>query len=129
MPYKVEKIPGEPVLVFTLWGTFELLEDQEKISQEISDLIKDIDGSYFMIDDYSGIVNVNFGDMIAVMAEQTKRNLPGSITDPRAKHVLVGSNAMIDFAAKSFNQPQYGGFTLPMYTSLDEALAYVRSQK
>jgi hypothetical protein len=36
---------------------------------------------------------------------------------------------MIDFAAKSFNQPQYGGFTLPMYTSLDEALAYARSQK
>lgn len=79
MPYKVEELPGEPILVFTLWGTFELLDEQEKISQEIVKLIDGIDGSYYMIDDYSGLVNVDFGDMVGVMAEQTKRNIPGSI--------------------------------------------------
>lgn len=128
MPYKIEKLPNEPVLVFTLWGAFDILNDQESISQRVVELISGIEGSYYIIDDYSGLANVNFGDMVAVMAEQTKSNLPGSVMDPRAKHVLVGSNDMIEFAAKSFDQDQYGAANLTIFGSLDEALAHIRSQ-
>lgn len=128
MPYKIEKLPNEPVLVFTLWGAFDIQDDQERISAEIVNLVKDIEGPYYIIDDYSGLVNVNLGDMIAVMAEQTKSNLPGSVMDPRAKHVLVGNNDLIEFAAKSFDQSQYGAFQLQIFTSYDEALAYIHSQ-
>lgn len=127
MPYKLEKLPGEPVLVFTIWGDFDLAKNQAQIAQKVAQLIAEIDGDYYMIDDYSGLSNVNFGDMVAVMAEQSKQDLTGSVNDPRAHHVLVGSNSLIEFAAKSFNQEQYGGVALPIFTSLDDALNHVRN--
>ncbi len=128
MPYKLEKLPDEPILIFTIWGDFDLAKSQAQIAEKVAQLIADIDGDYYMIDDYSSLSNVDFGDMVAVMAEQSKPDLTGSVNDPRAHHVLVGSNSLIEFAAKSFNQEQYGGVALPIFTRQDDALKYVRSQ-
>jgi hypothetical protein len=53
-----------------------------------------------------------------------RRGDAGSFSDQRLRNVFVGGDDMVDLAAKSLFQTQYGKIPVLVFTTLDEALLY-----
>jgi hypothetical protein len=83
----------------------------------------------YRIIDLRGIeAQVSFGDMVQSLAVETKSGELGSSSDPRMLDVMVATTDMLKLGAKSMGQEQYLGRELPIFPTLDEALAYARTE-
>jgi hypothetical protein len=127
MPYKVERLSGEPVIIVTWQGPFSEKSIVEKDFIAACDDVVSLMGSerpVVRIDDVRG-VKVDFGDLVVGMGVARKK-LPGSPSDPSIKALIVGSGFLWDLASKGAKQLQYGAIDIPLFTSMEDALATAR---
>jgi hypothetical protein len=124
MTIDVKRLEGEAIIVVTWPG--ELEPDQQKIaSAEVNRLIGEDETGVVRIDDMSSI-NFNFSTVVMGMAE-ARSEKPGYPRDPRLKNIIVGKdNTLMSLITKAAGQDQYGRLRIPLYFSLEEALAAVR---
>ena len=123
MPYQMEKIDDEPIVVITYENPMSV-PDVEASLDELADYHDDNELRY-VIADTSRIDNWGFADMVAAMA-YGRGDGPGKLGDPMMPRVFVGTNEMVRLSAEASKQEQYGKVTIPMFTDVDEALEYVR---
>jgi hypothetical protein len=127
MPVTVEKLPDEPIIVCTFYEPASSA-DYPVLWEKLSQAVEGVDGPIYRITDLSPI-KITFGNMVVAIAEEAKSKMPGSAADPRIRSVLIATGTLIEFAAKSITQEQYGAIGVPaLFTTLDEALSYCRSQ-
>src|SRR5687768_12805160 len=113
MPWKLEHLTGEPIVIVTVWDRVDFEKDTDKALQQIAKHVDEIGDPTYVIADMSEIV-MNFGDMVLGLAHMFSGK-PGSGRDPRIRTVMVGSQGLVGFAAKSVRQLQYGGLDVPLY--------------
>ncbi len=124
MSFTVQRLPNEPILIITRFDATP--SDLPQIFQQSLELSEDIEGTVYRIHDISRI-NPDFGTMVMGMANASEKR-EGSMRDPRFQDILVGSHELIRLASAAFQQEQYGGLTIPLFESLEEALDYARKQ-
>ncbi len=121
MPISIEWLPDEPVLLATCTG-FITVADFTEMFQEVAELVRDVDGHIFRIADYRR-ADSSFADIIRTVQESVK-GMPGSPTDNRIKTIYVGTSQWISLARTAFqNQP--GGWQIPAFHSIEDALEYI----
>ncbi len=127
MPVTVEKLPNEPIILCTYFEPAGP-SDQPVLWEQLATAVGGLDGPIYRITDLSRI-KITFGNMAVAIAQEAKDKRPGSAADPRIRSVLVATGTLIELAAKSITQEQYGRIGAPaLFTNLDEALNYCRSQ-
>ncbi len=124
MPITSQQLSQEPIISVTVTEPVNPLQDMAPALRDFAVLIATIDGPVYRIVDISRW-NLQFSDLVSVLDIDQRR---GSEVDPRVHTVIVSSSAIAAMGAKATAQAQYTGKETPMFTSLDEALAFVRAQ-
>jgi hypothetical protein len=124
MVYQIEKLPGEPIVIDSHGEPMDAMGHRD-FAEELARRVQDIEGTVYRITDLLGM-SYSFPTLVHVLGEETRSGRPGSASDPRVKTVLVAAGEVADLIAVAASQPQYGGLNLPLFTTRDEALAYVR---
>jgi hypothetical protein len=125
MPATVEKLPDEPIILVTVKGRFDL-RTAKATFRDIAELIEGMKPPVYRITDFQQM-QANFPDMLAIM-KAVSRGPAGSPTDPRIIGIFVGNHPMLQLAVSMLKQKQFGGLSIPLFKSVDEALSYVRFQ-
>jgi hypothetical protein len=60
------------------------------------------------------------------MARSPGSSVPGSTSDPRIRAAIVGRGKWAKLFADTIQQKQFGGFQIPFFKDIEDALAYVR---
>ena len=99
MPFELEHLPGENILIATLVPPVDITADADGTIHLIADVSQD---------------TLSFHEVIMGLATSID--------------CMVGAGEMIQLAAASFEQEHYGARgRLPVFTGLDEALATVHN--
>jgi hypothetical protein len=120
----INKLHNEPIIIATYTKDQLPAEAINEVIQYTAQLLEEIDGVIYCIEDLTE-ADMTFGNAVQAMAAVTKKQ-PGSARDPRVKMLLVGSGSLLDVCAKAFRQLQYGELQIPLYSSIEEALADAR---
>ena len=120
MGIKFNQIPGKPIVVFTVDDAPEG-NNPRQMGEAITSLLDSTPGTLYRVFDFSNITP-NFSNMMIGMGSDPLRG------HPRIKDILVGTAAMVQFAAGAAKQQQYGGVEVKVYPTVDEALAVIEAE-
>ncbi len=116
MPFTAERVPNQPIVVITIGPTVDGASDPVESHAATHQLLADETGTVYRILDFSQ-VNVSFGDVVMGM------NSDPGFRDPRMKTIMVGTHDLVQLAAQSAAQDQYGGRDIKLFTSAADAIA------
>ena len=126
MPFTVERVGNEPILLLALKEPLNLQEEIGGIFRTIDKHLSNMPTPAVVIHDFSEF-HISFGDLVMGLQAQTKTpNAPGTLTDERSHTCIIGNDDIIRIASDSLKQDQYGGLDVPIYESYDEAIQYAR---
>lgn len=123
MTTRVERMPGEPIIVVTINGHLDA-PIMQRIYEQVTSHAQAIEGAVFRITDVRQM-DVTLADMVEIIKE-AGRGKPGSASDPRIVNVFVGKSHMSRFAADMLRLRRFGGISTVLMNTLEDALAYVR---
>lgn len=126
MPVHVTRVEGEPILIATFTGKVTVEDVREMFRQSLP-LMEGVSGHIYRITD-ARETDTTFSDLVFILSQAGQGGGPGSTLDPRISPALVGSNQWVKMLASSLGQQQYGSLKVPLYETLEEALAYAREQ-
>jgi hypothetical protein len=119
----VKRIPGEPIMISTFTGQV-LLEDTRQSTAATLDFIRETGGPVHVIADLTDI-QASFMETLMILRDQAASG-EGTTSDPNVLLMLVGSHTMVKLFADAMSQPQFGGIQIPMFKSIEDALAAAR---
>jgi hypothetical protein len=125
MPYQLQPMDDEPILIAHLYGKVTC-QDVLTLFAKSAEFADQVGGPIARIT----VVeegDISFGDLVMIMAE-VPGGMPGSPSDLRLSCAMVGSHQWARFYSDSLHQDQYKRINVPLFGSLDEALAYVRER-
>lgn len=125
MPLECEQLPGEPIVIFYFLPPSEPLLEAPQMQRCLRQAQRSKGGTVYFISDFSQS-DLSFGDLTLGMAEVSQK----VILDPDAppyRPVLVGTSEIVHLMSKAAAQKQYGAQNVPCFSTLDEAVAYLRS--
>jgi hypothetical protein len=126
MESAVIKLPDEPIVIVTVrLPIHEFLDDLALLNQQVADILATTQGPVYRISDTNLLSEGGFSDLMLALGEQRAHPL-GSVMDPRVKPILVGTGPMLPIVVRKV--AQHTGVTMPLFATLDEALAYARAQ-
>lgn len=126
MAFSVERVPDEPIIIMTILRRYDFEKDAPEAHTEVDRLLEEIEGRAYLITDYSQI-DLTFSQLVVALGRAT-RGETGSASDPRIRqNIFVGEGEMVDLAAESLLQTQYGKLPVVVFPSLEKALTYVRA--
>lgn len=128
MSVRVERVPGEPIVIVKYVDPREPAAQQVRsTSEQIVNVTADISGMIYRINDVREY-NLTYKEIALGLAEETTAGLPGLVSDPRVCSITVGSSHYVKLGTQAARQPQYGELEIKLFESMDEALAYARRQ-
>lgn len=124
MAVELERIGKEPILVAHFAQPFSA-NDVIEANAATAALVKEMGVMVYRIEDVTKAM-LDFGDITLGLQEASRANAPGSAHDPQVQFLFVGTGLVVEITAKSFAQEQYAGRTVPLFATVDEAIAYAR---
>jgi hypothetical protein len=126
--YRIETVEGLPVVVVRL--TFPPRLDVEnmffEIAGEFRDVLSHTKRRLYRINDFSAFYHINiFSSVVRGLAAET-RGWPGTDSDPRLYPIMVGKGVNVRLIVEALRQEQYGGWNIPTFPTLDDALGKIR---
>ncbi|MFW5748855.1 MAG: hypothetical protein ACOCYT_04495 [Chloroflexota bacterium] len=125
MSFDITVLEDAPVVIVSCYPPFDFTDEIRQSIRTVGDMLGEDDVRIFRIFDFNKI-DLTFSDMVSGLAEKT-RDMPGSLRDPRIRTVLVGQHEYVQFKAQALRQTQYGELDVPVFDTLDEAIAHCRA--
>lgn len=122
----IEHIEDAHIIVVHYAAPFEPDQDITAAQAQIAGILETTSQPHWRVDVLSE-AQMDWSSFVLGIDTAT-RDVPGSMVDPRIQGILVGDYEMVKLASESMKQEQYGATNTPMFTSLDDALAYIREQ-
>lgn len=123
MPGSVERLANEPILIARYTGQV-VVGDVRHVFERSAELIEPDETVIFRITDMLHSTT-DFSEVLK-MARELGSGVPGSTGDKRIHPAIVGSGKWAKLFADTIQQKQYGGFHIPLFKDMDDALAYAR---
>ena len=127
MTFTIEMLPDEPIVICTMSDQFNPITDYGAFWQQLGAILQGKEGPIYRIT-YLETEQIQFSDMVTALAAEAKSGMPGSLTDPRIRSLLVNRSLLAQMAVESIKQDQYGRLETPLFGTLDEALAHARRE-
>lgn len=128
LPYTIEQLPGEPIVVVTYdSGHFDFRKDPQEIVRQITALANKTPERLAVIHDVTNF-EMGFGDIIIGMtaAFQTDEGTPINI--PNTYMLVVGGSDIVHMAIRGAQQIQYGKHKIAHFKTLEEAIQSARDR-
>lgn len=126
MNYTVERLAGEPIVIFTLGAGYDFEVETSEAQHDLAAAMDEIGGDIYLITDYSA-VEMEFQHLLTELQFETQ-GMPGTFTDPRVRrNLLVGDDEIVGLAAESLYQTQYGKVKAIQVENLEQAIQYAQS--
>jgi hypothetical protein len=126
MAYSVEVLADEPVVIVRMEQGFKFEKELPGAHEEIARRVKQIEARHvYRVTDFSALT-LTFSELQTVLYLET-RGGPGSAADARIRNVFVGSGEWVQMAGDSLVQTQYGKIPTLVFSTVSEALVYVRA--
>jgi hypothetical protein len=126
MPVKVERLPGEAIVIATCSGVLDVPTLQDMFAQTAA-LMNDNDRLVYRVADYYGVTS-SFADLLANAQKASQSGAPASTTDPSIMPMFVGSDEWQAQARVAFGKNPFGTVQIPIFGRVDDAVAYARQQ-
>jgi hypothetical protein len=126
MPVKVERLPGEAIVIATCSGILDVPTLQAMFAQTAA-LMNESDKLVYRIADYYGVTST-FNDLLTSAQKASQTGAPASTTDPRILPMFVGSDEWQAQARVAFGKNPFGTVQIPIFGRVDDAVAYARKQ-
>lgn len=125
--YELRPLPGEPIVVGTLFDGFSYQNDMVPYLDELAVLLDSAPAPFIYINDLRGF-SPTLTDLIEG-SNVVSRGTGALMHHPNFKLlVLVTKNAMIRLAVRGMNSPVFGFVRAEVFETLDEAFDFARSQ-
>ncbi len=121
----VEKLPDEPIVIVNFLNPFDVNTD---ISELYGKLRQEFEASPVPVWDITVALDLklNFGEIVNGLALLTKGNF-SILTHPNAAgYVVVADSQLIKLSAAALGQQQYGGISVQVVETIEEAHQIVR---
>lgn len=126
MRYTVERLPDSPIVVVIIGKDYSIGKDFPELAKTVDSKIdRDETGVYAIFNITE--MKMSFGDLVIAMSNQSQK-APGALADPRLNTIIVGSGELVKLGIQAFQQEQYGSLKFPLFTSVEDALKYVREE-
>ena len=124
MSVSVTRLPEEPIIVVRVTEQLNLLSIRTLV-RESADLCAGMSSTvYRVIDVFDADASIN---ELARALVEAKGRTRGSVLDSQIVSVLVARPNRMRFIADLLARKEFGGLDMPVYDSLDEALASLRA--
>ncbi|MFP4321322.1 MAG: hypothetical protein ACLFTK_02610 [Anaerolineales bacterium] len=126
MPVDIQVHEEENIIIATYTGHVDAYQDVPPVMEAVSRHYEPNGRKVYYISDFRE-ADIDFSGVVVGMAEGT-RPVEGRwyVGAPNSETILVGTHAMLKLVQDSIKTDQYGNVELPMFKTLDEALAHVR---
>lgn len=124
MPFTIERLPDEPIIIVRLKGT-NSPDEQYEIYSQSARLSKDIDGHVWRISDFSGLnIDDTFFTRALTSAKIAKSDEEHSTVDPNVTVFFVAPNKYARFIQNALVRDRQ----IPVFHTMDDALKAARLQ-
>lgn len=129
MAYTVEEYQGEPIILVKVMPPYtpEMLEESPReIMALVHDFYERVGGPIYRINDLrdSGL---SLSELMISMAEE-RAGAAGSVTDTNVRNLVVANEGLVKQMVEAMSQPQYSGIHMPIFETVEEALAHIRAE-
>jgi hypothetical protein len=125
MPYRIEKLPGEDIVVHTMTNLVSFEDNAPLMAHELIGLFDSLPDIVYYINDVKGM-EVSFGDMVGALAMLTEDEMPVLRHKNIREVLIVTHGGMAAVGAKALGRAQYGSTPVSVFGTVDEALSYAR---
>lgn len=129
MPFKVEMLPDEPIVLVSVTEPFDLKAD---IHAFVDDLLSALDRASQPVYEVMDVraLKLSFSTIVDALALTTRSDSVKRIDKhPKLKAwIIVLDNDLLRIGANALGQDQYGGKAVPIFPTLEQALDYARQQ-
>jgi hypothetical protein len=127
MGFNIKRYSEQPaIFVIEVVKPFDFVADMHAMYGAIQDARQGLEGKLSIIFDLRRL-EMTFSELVVAMDEQ-RRGHAGSMTDPSIQTLIAASDDIIKMGAKGMGQEQYGGVDIPLYESVEAALAHVQAK-
>src|SRR6185503_3369671 len=125
MPFKIDKLPDEPILIVSAVEPFDFKVDYSPFVHELLGLLEQSPEPVFEITD-GRTIKLSFGEMVSMLAIVTRSDDSKHLEKhPKVRAWLVAvDNELLRMGANALGQAQYGGTAIPVFRTVEEALEY-----
>lgn len=121
MAVAIRKVDDKPILIAEYADPFGGVTDVNTTLDEIAKYYSE-DLPIFIVISVTNELALQFSDMMIAMQEASKGTTKVKLSAPNIKVITVTNNELHRLGAEAFQQEQYGGITMPVFETLDEAL-------
>lgn len=126
MPIINKRLPGETNIILSkLVEPFNVRKDTEASMLELQQFLAETSGKLYVIVDCTEF-SPDFRDIVIGMAQTSRRDSP--VRNSRMETLVVASNKLLEAMVNWFRQQQYGNLDMPLYKSIDDAVAHIKSK-
>jgi hypothetical protein len=127
MTYKLYAHDELPAIICELGPDFSLKDDMENVLKELSGLLDKAGGPVYYVNDITG-AKLTFGDIVLGMGMAASAG--GVMRHPNLHELItVSASDIVKLGVKALGQAQYGGIKARIASSVDEALAFIQTEK
>lgn len=127
MNYKIDVLPGEPIILYTMLEQYTLSQDMPNADTETQAILNGSSEPMFLIVDVTRL-SLSLNDVIQG-ATQAARGEQPLFHHPNVREVVVvATSGIAKLASKGLNTATFGNVNISVSGTVDEALAYVRSR-
>ena len=124
MAVKVTRVPDLPAVILENVEPFDPMQDTATNMEETVKVKRELGRPVYRIIDIRSF-NIAFSDMAVAMGAE--RNREGGAGDPEVTTCFVGSGTLVEIGSKALaQQDQYGKGNVKLFTSVEQALEFVR---
>jgi hypothetical protein len=127
MNYRVEVVPGEPIILATLFEQYSFAADDADANAEVIAIFDQSEEPMFLaIDTTHRAFSL---DDVVHAANNDARGEDPLYHHPKMRELLIITHSdLIRLATKGLNTVTFGNVNAQAFKTVDEALAYARSQ-
>ena len=125
MGASLQKLDGEPILIVTHEGYLSLKVAVD-VTEQVVEMMDELPVPLYGIIDLRN-ATTDFAELLRILAQQSA-GMRGTLSNRENYVVLVGSNVLIRLFHSLMRELKFGGVTLSVYYTMDEALRAVRSR-
>jgi hypothetical protein len=124
MPVSIKHLAPKPIILVTIADPFNPLVEAPPMMGEAGAIAASLPGEVYLLIDISGW-NITFDKLVDILATGLRT---GVSRQTKLHSVLVGSGALVKLGVEAMKQKQYGGIQAQMFTSQEQAIAYIDGQ-
>lgn len=125
MPVAIERIEGQPIIVSTFTGHIHA-EDLADYFGKLKPILDAIEGHIYLVS-YIPSIEYTADDLLGLL-HYAKPQYAAVDENPAQTLLFVATSALVHVYKEALAKPEFGGVTIPMFTTLEEAFTHIEGR-